>query len=731
MNDTQPRTRGWWSTWFSTAAPRHVLVASGWRLLALLVAGGLFHLLISLTEWQRTFVPSLAWLEVLSQRASTKDETEWVPALSQAVREMVAEQEKVATTRESQEGHRSTSSASATDSGATKGPQVASDDASQRAGARVAPIGYPSADVFFEAVKAKLESIPSNQVWDEARPAVEKLGSAKKRLADLRSTQASRREKLVEDLGALKSRLEVQEKAVEKAATDFEVATLFPTPGTDAGIERSRARLSERRATLAGRRQSIIDYLAQRNIEDARIASEVAELEMQVEKAEKALRHTFDLASASARPVAKAHDPLIEARTALRIGDEGDPWHILYVVTWYGIEGAIAFLVCLVLVPWLLRLGAGSSDPAEIRSTITSRLKGWLEKTLGGTAANLLLTSVAATAVAGATAAATPRDSWPTAEVLLAPGASTRAEPGDPRAQRGSGLPGQDGGKGDPGRTGDPGRAGDPGEAGSPGRSRTGEGGACGDGCSTISTQLTQIQLLYRETYNLWPAAPTPSGEVVVIYRDPGVTQTPPCAGCKSGNRGHEDRSEGEIIAARLSGIEDGIARISRESKDRAMRLQTRTEAILELQRATQAEAASIKPIAADLLRLSAAPRSRILRWILHRRYKVDAVAESILERGLVGEGSEEDAVAQGDVAVESRTNPTPSAAEDRTALRSALHRMKEADLQEMSAAEFKEKLEAEIGQGTRPSLRKLVEDTMPFIYWACRTPKSEGDADE
>jgi hypothetical protein len=175
-----------------------------------------------------------------------------------------------------------------------------------------------------------------------------------------------------------------------------------------------------------------------------------ASLQGEIARREEGRRSAFDAAMPSARPVdgivARAIGPAI----AIRIGDETHSLHAVYVACWYGLEGLVVLLACLVAVPFVLRLAGEGADPGTVRKELSLKVRAWLGGLLGERAAAGAMKVVAAAVVGSLTAtgvaAATRGDAPPLAAVMLhdeGPAAMDRAgkrgeagEPG-PRGERG------------------------------------------------------------------------------------------------------------------------------------------------------------------------------------------------------------------------------------------------------------------------------------------------------
>ena len=97
---------------------------------------------------------------------------------------------------------------------------------------------------------------------------------------------------------------------------------------------------------------------------------------------------------------------VISPELAIRIGDETNALHIFYVGLWYGLEVFIAFLSCLIVVPWMISFGGmlgDAPDPKSSQSSVTKWIKERLSEIFGPrgiTIAAKAVTAVAATGLA-------------------------------------------------------------------------------------------------------------------------------------------------------------------------------------------------------------------------------------------------------------------------------------------------------------------------------------------
>lgn len=142
------------------------------------------------------------------------------------------------------------------------------------------------------------------------------------------------------------------------------------------GQEKQIKDLLEERADL---RTDIKEQNLERGAVETGFQKPLAELEARIKTAEDGIDTAMDAALSSARPI----QGILPPKVAIHIGDENNPLHILYVLAWYGLEGFIVLLMCLVIVPPLLRFSAGTADPKTVQSNVTKRVRDWLGQVLG------------------------------------------------------------------------------------------------------------------------------------------------------------------------------------------------------------------------------------------------------------------------------------------------------------------------------------------------------------
>jgi hypothetical protein len=130
----------------------------------------------------------------------------------------------------------------------------------------------------------------------------------------------------------------------------------------------------------------------------------------------KVVQDGFKAAFEATKMYARPADGFLTHRwpeTAIRIGYEKDPLHIVALLTWYGLEALIALLICVVVVPWLISLS--SADPAGAQSAVTTKIKALLssafpKQMLSGAGKALAVGTVGLTSMVGAHMAAEGRN---------------------------------------------------------------------------------------------------------------------------------------------------------------------------------------------------------------------------------------------------------------------------------------------------------------------------------
>lgn len=209
-----------------------------------------------------------------------------------------------------------------------------------------------------------------------------------------------------------------QDSAEEASA----LAELRKRPASKQEIEESFATINEKNSRLV--------------LIETRLQRLLADRESRLKASEDGSRAAFEAALPAARPVSRLPEMLQEF--AIRVGDETNPLHILYVVAWYSLEGLIVVLLCIFFVPWLIRLVGDTSDPESLRRKFIERIKSLLASAFGQRAAagvgkTVLTLALGGFALAGVSMAA--GDS-PSATTLLPPErvvvSGVAGEPGSP-----------------------------------------------------------------------------------------------------------------------------------------------------------------------------------------------------------------------------------------------------------------------------------------------------------
>jgi len=179
----------------------------------------------------------------------------------------------------------------------------------------------------------------------------------------------------------------------------------------------------------------------------------MASLEGEVARREEGRQAAYAAALPSARPVDGFVARAIGPARAIRIGDETDALHVVYVGCWYGLEGLVVLLLCAALVPLLLRFAGNAVDRGKLTSQLRDKIKSFLGGALGQRAAAGAMKVIAAAAVgsfAVTGVAAATRGDAPDLVKVVSHEPSTVVE--------GRGEPGREGPSGERGSAGEPGR---------------------------------------------------------------------------------------------------------------------------------------------------------------------------------------------------------------------------------------------------------------------------------
>lgn len=220
--------------------------------------------------------------------------------------------------------------------------------------------------------------------------------------------------RFVERLEAIDDEFATRSKGLEDVRRDIVAKRIERAEAKD---EQKRKDLAKDLAELEASRVLISRELTNLNTERLTIESVHAKRldaeEKKISSAELRIRSAIDSGAGFARPVAGTLATFIGETRALQIGDESNAWHIVYIVVWYGLEALIVLALCLIVVPWLLRL-SGNADPNEVKPGFITWLRNLLARVLGPRVAAgagqvaraLMAVAVTATAAVGVAAAA-------------------------------------------------------------------------------------------------------------------------------------------------------------------------------------------------------------------------------------------------------------------------------------------------------------------------------------
>ena len=326
-----------------------VAIGVGWRLAVFTAVALCFHALVELKTWHSTYAPSKAWAA-----AVLKERLEWSSVVSAAAGRMPEE-------------------------------------------------SYPTAASFYRALHRYInKQLPLNSTDEALATEYQSLLENRRKI---RSKVAPRDDKFADRSLALSM---INDRISDVATEIDNIEAQETTRDKEKALKAEEKKLGHlialKAALFAGMRD-------ERSAIELGFQKPLADLDARIKTTEEEIRAAFDAAVSSARPLGGPVVRLLPRRYAIRIGDEADPLHILYVITWYGLEGLIALLLCIVIVPWLINLGTDKSDPDTLRSTITTRIKGWLTEAFGPRAAAatgrvVATAAVASLALAGVAAAA-------------------------------------------------------------------------------------------------------------------------------------------------------------------------------------------------------------------------------------------------------------------------------------------------------------------------------------
>lgn len=407
-------------------AAAHAAAGVAWRLIVFIGAAICFYALLSLKDWHAKYAPSEAWAD-----AVLAEDLEWSPVVSAAAKAMPQKQ-------------------------------------------------YPGKESFYRALLRSIKDVRiESRLQGEERDQAREYHQA---LANRKALRDNFRAKIAPLDGAFeRNSLTLNNTSDSLAAA---IATVDDLKANAASKAEMIAQEEDSLKKLSGRRSAILtnlkDLSTERNIIEAGFQKPLADLDQRIKSAEDGIRTAYDAALPSARPIDFSIARFVPPPHAIRIGNENDPLHIVFIIIWYALEGMIVLLLCIVVVPWLIRLGGDTSDPKALRSTVTERVKGWITEAFGrrvvtGAAQALAVATVGSIAAAGIALAA---DYQPAIGPVLGHEVVVAGERGE---------------KGEPGRTGDRGADGRQGEAtkGDPGEK--GERGPAGEmGGNVIPPELLE-----------------------------------------------------------------------------------------------------------------------------------------------------------------------------------------------------------------------------------------------
>lgn len=370
------------------------------RLVVFFLAALCFGAMVRLQEWHETYAASEEW----AQLALAKDLT-WSPVIAATARRMVA------VARNAKAG------------------------------------GHPSEASFRQEFVAQLDSLKVEEIGpDRGSP---KLCSAGEHAGTSKSGPQAEQPRPParcrgRDAFAKYSELIRRRKEID-AALDHEacVRTVFfgeavhqlrgTEPGQDWQAADCKGAAPSRDPKLL--RAELTDLASDTTNYVATLQSLRTGLDSRITESNKGLNDAYGAAVLAARPVdGWVVKYIVSPELALRIGDEGSPFHALYSAIWIGLQALCALAVCLVVVPWFFRavghgakrshepvVGPGKPEPApgddgalkQGYLTVRSWLEKWFSPSTTTTLVNLLATGVVATAVAqGASAAAGGHEEW-------------------------------------------------------------------------------------------------------------------------------------------------------------------------------------------------------------------------------------------------------------------------------------------------------------------------------
>lgn len=559
-----------------------------WRAAVFVVVALCFLALLALREWHTSYAPSEAWAD-----AVLGEQLEWSPVVSEAAKLMSKPKE--------------------TSEGILPPPQP-----------------YPSEESFYKALSSYINdedvTLPLASADDPG-------------LLEYRDLLKRRRT----TLDALR---EFWQKSVELIQTNESIARLDrrikelkeKEPNDEAAIATASDDLENQRS----RKDAILTYMGELRSERALVEVGfqrlVTDLDASIKAKEEDIREAFDAASPSARPVNGI--PKFFHKFVIRIGDETHPLHVLYLLAWYGLEAAIVILLCLVLIPWLLRFGR-DTDPESQKSAIKEKIKALLANAFGrgvasGAAKALAVAAVGGITLAGVTMAAGNQPSI--AQVILHESEGVAGEKG------GQGKPGEPGRDGKDGRDSADGKDGNPGAPGGPGQ--RGEKGDTGEIPASLLALLsrqeglindlkTQLGLLSEKTEKtredvrvLTHEAQQVAGNVSDLASGTG-TLTQSVSTLTDSIDGLTDASRSILYASNTAN-----AQLS-ESLKRLQGTAATKEDIQDVKDTFSQAAKDVQPLGADLLQIATVPDTALTRVNPFHRYRVTQDVKNTLDRAM------------------------------------------------------------------------------------------------
>jgi predicted nuclease with TOPRIM domain len=490
---------------------------------------------------------------------------------------------------------------------------------------------YPSQEIFYKAILRQIRKHPR---------------LAKDEMVGVYRAHRKEREKLE---NALQKRTEVQDefeqkslrlstKAGEVAELDATIERLEDIKHRDSAQEKelkeAQDRLQENQKKILVLREEVQEAITRRDAIETGFQRRLAVLRSHIEEEEQGIKEAFNAVSAPARPAQGLSNDF--QRFALQVGDESDPRHIVYLTAWYGLEAAIVILLCAVLVPWLIRFGGNASDPKEVHSKVTEKIKELLAKAFGERAVAGAVKALAITAVGGAAAAG----------VALAAGDQPSILP--PIRHDITIVAGA---KGDPGEPGGPGKDGKDGINGTNGTN--GGDGKC-DQCSTtdvtdlrsqLEKQARLIEELKGELKNVEEKANKNSEEVLRLNGDVeiakknmdglsnGMASLDKGMSSLSGSIGglySANQSILQLSDATRQQVLGSLYRLENENLSTTSQVQT-------VRKTVDQAAKDVPPLASDVLWMNAVPDSAWARVSPFRRYEVTSRVRADVERAMKG----------------------------------------------------------------------------------------------